>query len=158
MARPTDYTPEIGATICERLASGETLNQILKTEGMPDRVTVWRWQQANETFRNLYAQSRIEQAHFWADDIVDISDDGTRDYKESGDKGPVVDMDHISRSRLRVDTRKFLMSKIVPKIYGDRIAQEITGADGGPIKTESRTDEEAARFAEMLAKAKQRQE
>ena len=135
IGRPTDFNQDIANTICEALASGKTLNDILKGEGMPDRVTVWRWQRANEEFRNLYAQSRIEQAHYWSDEIVDISDDGSRDYKESGDRGTVVDMDHIARSRLRVDTRKFLMAKIVPKIYGDRIAQEITGADGGPIQT-----------------------
>lgn len=123
---------------------------------MPDRVTVWRWQRANEDFRNLYAQSRMEQAHYWSDEIVDISDDGSRDYKESGDRGPVVDMDHIARSRLRVDTRKFLMAKIVPKIYGDRIAQEITGADGGPVQMESsRTEAEKLEFVAMLAKARE---
>lgn len=147
MARPTDYTEEIAGKILEGLAMGKTLNQILLDEGMPDRVTVWRWQKANEEFRNLYAQSRIEQAHYWSDEIIDISDDGSRDYKESGDKGPVVDMDHIARARLRVDTRKFLMAKIVPKIYGERIAQEITGADGGPIQSASVTlppDQEAA--------------
>lgn len=180
MARPTDYNQTIADQICERMASGETLTHIVKSEGMPDRTTVWRWQRANEEFRNAYMESRIEQAHFWADEIIDISDDGSRDYRESGDRGPVVDTDHISRSRLRVDTRKFLMAKVVPKIYGDKLTQEITGPDGGLIQTKqhvspdmeaqilriaaiqqgltppsfTRTDEETARFAEMVAEAR----
>lgn len=153
IGRPTDFNQEIATTICERLASGKTLNDILKEEGMPDRVTVWRWQRANEEFRNLYAQSRMEQAHYWSDEIVDISDDGSRDYKESGDRGLVVDMDHIARSRLRVDTRKFLMAKIVPKIYGDKIAQEITGADGGPVMTQTLSPEAEQQLKTLVSLA-----
>jgi hypothetical protein len=68
-----------------------------------------------------------------ADELLDISDDATNDYmirKNGDDDEEVVNHDHIARSRLRVDTRKWLLSKMLPKVFGDKITQEVTGKDG----------------------------
>jgi hypothetical protein len=56
-----------------------------------------------------------------------------------------VDHDHIARSKLRVDTRKWLLAKCLPKIYGDRVVNEVVGRDGGPIETKDTSDLETAR-------------
>jgi hypothetical protein len=61
-----------------------------------------------------------------------ISDDGRNDYTETED-GEVPNHEHIQRSRLRVDSRKWLASKLVPKKYGDKVSAEVSGPDGGPI-------------------------
>lgn len=71
----------------------------------------------------------------FAEEILEISDDGTNDWmkRKVGDEViDVVDHEHIQRSKLRVDSRKWLMSKIAPKRYGEKVA--VTGADGGPIQ------------------------
>jgi hypothetical protein len=112
---------------------GETLTDICKEDHMPERRTVIRWKNAREAFGLAYARAREDQAHAWADEIVSIADDGRRDYVKTEDGREIVDHDHIQRSKLRVDTRKFLMAKIAPRLYGDKVALEHTGKDGAPL-------------------------
>lgn len=136
--RPSDYTPEIAAIICGRLANGESLREVCADEGFPDKSTVFRWLAARDEFRDQYARAREVQVEHWADEIVEIADDGTNDWIErqnsDGSTYEAVNSDHINRSRLRVDARKWLMSKLAPKKYGDKITQEVTGAGGGPVQ------------------------
>lgn len=137
MARPSDYSPELIATICERLSLGESLREICLSEEMPDKSTVMRWLSKHEEFRDQYAHAREAQADHWADEILEIADDGTNDWTErqnrDGSTQEVIDSEHINRSRLRVDTRKWLMARMAPKKYGDKVTQEVTGNDGGPL-------------------------
>lgn len=70
-----------------------------------------------------------------ADEVMDISDDGANDWMQRNDPdnpGYVVNGEHQARSRLRVDTRKWYLSKLAPKRYGDKI--ELSGPDGQPIQ------------------------
>lgn len=121
--RPADYTDEIGDRICEELAKGRSLNAICKVEGMPDDSTVYRWILAThntdlDQFRDKYALAREIQYQRMADEIVDIADDGTNDYViANSEEGELcrVNPEAIGRSRLRVDARKWFMSKVLPK-------------------------------------------
>lgn len=124
MARPTKYNEKLDKEICERLASGESLNAICKSEHMPDRTNVMRWLLATDNpvydkFRTNYAQAREIQYQCMADDIIDICDDGSNDYMvrhgKDGEESWVLNGEHVQRSRLRVDTRKWFMSKVLPK-------------------------------------------
>lgn len=127
---------EIGKAICEKIALGDSLNAICKEDGMPDKATVIRWAMERSedpnAFCNQYARARQIQAELRADEIIDIADDNSLDFKE--DNGRVsVDHENIQRARLRVDTRKWYLSKVLPKVYGDKLA--ISGdPDGAPIK------------------------
>ena len=120
------------------MAEGESLRQICQDEHLPSRRTVLRWADANEEFCHQYTRAREFLVEYWADEIIAIADDGTNDYIEreskDGSKTVVVDHEHINRSRLRVDARKWLMSKILPKRYGNKI--EHTGADGDGLIVE----------------------
>ena len=100
---------------------------------MPAKSTVCRWLAADKSFQDQYARAREVQADSWADDILDISDDGSNDTYTDGDGNERTNQDVIARSRLRVDTRKWLMARMAPKKYGDKITQEHQGADGGPL-------------------------
>jgi hypothetical protein len=84
---------------------------------MPDRVTVWRWQKENEAFRSQYARAREQQAETFADEIITIADRA----------------EDANIARLQVDARKWAASKLAPKKYGDKITNEHTGPDGGPM-------------------------
>ena len=75
-------------------------------------------------------RARERQADFMASQTVDIADDTTKD---SGFAGSVA----VARSRLRIDARKWLASKLAPKKYGDKIDATLSGPDGGPIQTEN---------------------
>lgn len=100
---------------------------------MPGKSTVCRWLAENKAFQDQYARAREVQADSWADDILDIADDGRNDTYTDSEGNERTNQDVIARSRLRVDTRKWLMARMAPKKYGDRVTQEHQGADGGPL-------------------------
>lgn len=135
--RPSDFTPEIAAEVCERIAVGRSIRSIVTDDDMPAERTIYQWLQAHEEFAQQYARARAAQADVMAEEILDIADNGTNDYvtrtNGSGEEFEAVDYDHIARSKLRVDARKWLMSKMAPKKYGDKITQEVTGANGAPL-------------------------
>ncbi len=71
-----------------------------------------------------------------AEELLAIADEGENDWmamrRKDGELEHVPDHEHINRSRLRVDTRKWLLAKALPKIYGDKVQH--TGSDGeGPV-------------------------
>lgn len=93
---------------------------------MPARKTVNLWISNNKRGEgDNYARAREDYQDKVFEEILTISDDGSRDYTVDEDDGrEVVDHDHIQRSRLRVDSRKWMLSKMDPKKYGDRIQQD----------------------------------
>lgn len=123
--RPSTYTPELADSICAALTDGKSMRQIEQLDGMPSARTVYRWLRENEAFRQQYAGAREEQADHMLWEILTISDDNSRDAVEieiaPGVKVMQVDQDVIQRSKLRVDTRKWAMSKLAPKKYGDKL-------------------------------------
>ncbi len=108
--RPSTYTPEIATAICERLAAGETLRAICRAEGMPPEGTVRGWviDNAGPGFAERYTRARDIGQDVRADEVLEIAD---------GFDGKETD-----RDRLRVDARKWYLSKLAPKRYGDRLA------------------------------------
>jgi hypothetical protein len=135
--RPSNYSPEITTAICVRLGLGESLREICRDEDMPDKSTVMRWLATHAEFRDQYAGAREAQADYYAEEIIEISDDGSNDWmtrkNADGTDVEVENKEVLSRSKLRVDTRKWLMARMAPKKYGDKITQEVTGADGAPL-------------------------
>jgi len=124
--RPKGYTEKIAQQICDQIAEGYSLRKICKQQGYPSKTAVFRWllDDSLKGFRDQYARAREMQAQGWADDIIDIADDGENDtYIASVDDEAVerTNFDNIQRSRLRVDARKWILSKLLPKKYGDKI-------------------------------------
>jgi hypothetical protein len=131
--RPSTYTPEIAEEICARLANGESLNRICRDEQMPDRTTVQLWVITDrEGFSRKYTRSREIGLDVMAEDLLDIADDGRNDLQVDEEGARHVDMEHINRSRLRVDTRKWYLSKLAPKRYGDTL--KLQGDAEAPLK------------------------
>ncbi len=135
MARPTKYSEEIATIICSCLAEGESLRSICKNEDLPSRETVRNWLKTNEAFLGQYVRAREEQADNFAEEILEIADDATNDFMErkrqDGSTEEVFDKEHVQRSKLRVDARKWLMSKMAPTKYGEKL--ELGGPDGQAI-------------------------
>lgn len=105
---------------------------------MPCAATVFKWLRVHPEFVEQYARAKEEQADALAEELLDIADDGSNDWMErrnsdDGATGWQLNGEHIQRSRLRVDTRKWIASKLKPKKYGERIANEHSGPDGKPI-------------------------
>jgi terminase small subunit-like protein len=133
VGRPSDYGPDIAAHICAEIAAGKSMREICRADGMPDMRTVFRWLAAHAEFCQQYARAREAQADYMAEEILEIADDATNDWTKREDGSDAVNTEVVQRSRLRVDARKWLMAKLQPKKYGDRIAQEVTGGDGLPL-------------------------
>jgi hypothetical protein len=127
IGRPTDFTEEKASLILALMVEGLSIKKICEQPEMPDPRTIFRWLSANETFRHNYAKAQQDRTTAFAEEMLEIADQ----YDNLSDK---LDVEHIQRARLRIDTRKWLMSKMDPKRYGDKLTQEHTGADGGPVQ------------------------
>lgn len=155
--RPTDYTPELAALICERIASGLSMRTVCKADDIPNAATVFLWIQRHKEFAEQYALATAARAHAHAEDTIDIADDASNDWMETHDPdnpGYKLNGEHINRSRLRVDTRKWFASKCFPKKYGEKVQTELTGAEGKDLIPEVSDLELARRVAFLFAQAK----
>jgi hypothetical protein len=117
--RPSDYDRETALKICDQLALGKSLRKICDDPAMPGFRTVFQWLESNQEFAQQYARAREIQADYLAEEGMDIAD-STQD---------------PAKARLQIDARKWFASKVAPKKYGDKITQEFSGPDGGPIPT-----------------------
>jgi hypothetical protein len=133
--RPSDYSLDMALAICERIADGESLRAICKDDDMPARSTVFRWLSLEEGFSDLYARAKEESAELFAEEIVEIADEreGKAIMADGQEVAVVFDGNAVARNRLRVDARKWVAAKLKPRKYGDKIQQEVTGADGAPL-------------------------
>jgi hypothetical protein len=105
MSKPTKYTPELFERVCEGIAEGNSLRKVCSAPDMPDRACVRRWMIANPELAIQYARAKEERAEVFADEIMEIADNAT---------DPQV-------ARLQVDARKWIASKMLPRIYGDKV-------------------------------------
>lgn len=158
--RLTIFTQELADLICERLAEGQSLRTVCRADDMPAMSSVFRWLRLDEKFSEQYARAKENAADAVFEEMMDIADDGTNDWMERLDKdqkpiGWMLNGEHVQRSKLRIDTRKWQLSKMKPKKYGDSIA--VTGKDGAPLAPPvilpTMAPDEAARLYRELLKA-----
>jgi hypothetical protein len=134
--KPYPWTPEIEAEIFERLANAEPLADICEDDWLPSARTVYRRLKDDEPFRQRYAHAREMQADTIFDEILQIADDARNDWMErkgAEDKGWTENGEHIQRSRLRIDARKWMAGKLRPKVYGDKLEVSGAGDDGAHV-------------------------
>jgi hypothetical protein len=111
------------------------MSSICKELGISTTV-VHSWINSNEEFSKNYARAKEWQADFLAEEILEIADDSSEDVVTifvDGRKKEVENKEFVNRSRLRVDARKWIASKLKPKKYGDVIKAELSGPEGAPI-------------------------
>lgn len=137
--KPVRFTAALGDLICNLLAEGKSLVTICKLENKPHVSTVFDWlakgtgemaREPYKTFADKYARAREAQAEFYASEIIDIADDATQDELFTDEGKRVCNAEFVMRSKLRVDARKWVASKLLPKKYGEKIQAEHTGKDG----------------------------
>jgi hypothetical protein len=121
--RPSKYSIELAHEICKVIASSsESLQRMCnERDHWPDRPTIFTWLNKHEEFRNMYTKAKQDQVSAYVDDIVEISDHAASDTILDSKGNEIENREWVNRSRLRVDTRKWLASKLVPRLYGDRI-------------------------------------
>jgi hypothetical protein len=134
MGRPSAFTQQMADKICELIASGKSQRSISEMPGMPSAPTVQKWQVDREDFLLQYAHARSARADRMAEEIIEIADDGLNDTYVDDQGNVKVAQDVVARSKLRVDARKWLASKMAPKKYGDKIETTLKGDAEAPIK------------------------
>ena len=125
--RPTTYNEEIAALICERVATSTLgLNKLCELhDDLPVKSTVNLWRYKHPEFSTSYAVAKLKQADLLAEECLSIADDDSGDTKINALTGEEVpNTEFIARSRLRIDTRKWLAAKLLPKQYGPVVADD----------------------------------
>lgn len=180
VGRPRKYDrAAVAEHICSQLKAGRSLDDICKRDaGMPDTGTFMQWlaEDSPPGISHEYAQAREIGYALLAEEIIKLSDktgEWVEVHKTDSDGKPLFDKagnpvmhkvhvplsaDVIAHKRLQIDTRKWMLSKMLPKIYGDRVTQEHTGAGGGPIALaavdlKGLSDDELERMQLLLSKA-----
>jgi hypothetical protein len=123
MVRPTSYSAERAKRICDLVAEGESLRTISEMRGMPARRTVRGWLNAHPEFEREYEVARRERTDNLVDESIEIAD------SVSGCTDPTA----VQAARLRIDTRRWLASKLLPERFGDHKRVEMTGKAGAPL-------------------------
>jgi len=136
MARPSEYDVEIAADICLAMSTKSLgLAAICDSDSrFPDPKTFYRWMLDHEELRQLYARAKDAQLQVLADEIQQIADEPQPGevITIKGDEREVKIADMLEHRKLRIESRKWLLAKLAPKKYGDKLQH--TGADGeGPV-------------------------
>ena len=152
MAYSQEEIDSIFNIICDRIIEGESVKTILRDEDMPSSKTFWKWLNEDKEKVNQYARAKELYAESVFEDIILISD-GTGDDILIDEEGKEqVNHQVIQRDRLRVDSRKWALSKMNPKKYGERVNKDLN------IKTNSESemsdDELKKRLGEIIGKRK----
>lgn len=122
MGRPSSFSQEIADKLCEQMAEGRSIRNIVKTdEGMPALSTVFKWLKDFPAFSEQYARAREMQADALFEELTEVAEDALN--AESAVE--------VSARKLIVDTHKWRLSKIVPKRFGDKL--ELAGNAESPL-------------------------
>lgn len=115
--RPTTYTDDLAEKICSRIAEGESVRSVSKDNDMPALSTIMKWKHDFPEFSEQYNEAKQSQVEHLFNELLEIADTG----------------EDVARDRLRVDTRKWFLSKVAPKIYGDKIDMTTDGEKLTPL-------------------------
>lgn len=118
MARPTIYSEELAEKICERIAEGESVRSIALDGEMPNASTIHRWViQDEQGFCKQYEEAKQIGLEVRAEELEKIAET----------------MEDLQRAKLVVDTKKWNMSKIAPKRFGDKSTLVSEDEDGKQV-------------------------
>jgi hypothetical protein len=131
MARPTSYTPEMARRICEELASSGSLRAVCRNEWAPNRSTITRWVVDNVNgFAAEYARAKELGIDDFVEETLEIADEDPARNLHGVDSGAVA------HAKVRIETRRWLAERMLPRKYGSKSGLELTGSDGGPVKSQ----------------------
>lgn len=127
---PAEWMPKI----LEQLRDGATLRQVCRQEGYPSPAWVLKVKEADPVLREQYARAREDGYHAMAEEVIEAADDGRNDWEErerkDGSTFIALNAEAVARSRLRFDARRWLLSKALPKVYGERQQHQLIDSEG----------------------------
>ena len=123
MARGKSFPDSVWLSILEQIADGKPLREICRQDGMPGYWTVYAYRNENEEYRKLFTESRDCGFDVIADESLEIIDAATPE--------------NIQVAKARADHRLKLLAKWSNR-YSDKITNEHTGPNGGPMQTDNK--------------------
>lgn len=126
--------------ILDRIANGESLRSVCRSEGMPATSTVMEWMAEDAAVAEQYARAMVARADYHFEkcieiasqrpEMVDADEGGDTNHKAGGSR---MDTGCVAWQRLQLDAHKWAASKLAPKKYADKL--DLTHADptGGPV-------------------------
>lgn len=131
MPRPTVFTPELGALVCEKLAECGSLRRVCRDDpSMPTDNRVRQWVVDFPWFGEAYARAKQAGIDSLVEEGMDIVDEAPPS-TESG----ATDSGHVAWAKTRAEYRRWLAERMAPRRYGALQKLEHSGPDGGAIKT-----------------------
>lgn len=115
--RPEIWDPLWADKICERLANGDSLRTVCKDPQMPGMTTVFKWLREHDEFAKQYARATEERAEAFAEDIL-VDAENAPNVVLGIDKS---DNARVNAVKIKIDTKKWLMAKMKPKKYGEKL-------------------------------------
>ncbi len=128
IGRPPLYTPELGEKVCQLIEAGASMAEVKLCRELPSYATIYTWIGQDPAFRARYQAACEVRAEVLAEQVLEIADDGAGDWVDGARGGRVVDREHIQRSKVRIEARKWRIAMIAPKTHGlKRLASEPEG-------------------------------
>ena len=123
MGRKSTFTKAIGEKVCDLIAEGSTLREVCKKiKGLnPATIVKWTMAKANSDFGKQYARARQVAYGLLEDEIRDVNSEITRTNTQFGNP---VDAASVQAAKLKADNLKWILSKRLPKDYGDNVGKE----------------------------------
>lgn len=133
--RPSSYTPEIAEEICDRIASGETLTALCREQSMPALRTVMGWLDKPE-FAPRYARAKYLRLEVMAEEIKQLADECREGVKTKVADGITETWtgDMVERSKLQIESRKWLLARLAATTYGDGVGQLAPSQTGNTVQ------------------------
>ncbi len=149
--RPTKYSKELAAKICREVAiSTKGLTHICADNAeFPSPASVYLWRLVHKEFSDNYAQAKRNQADLLVEEIIEISDNSALDVTIDDEGNEKINHEIVARARLRVDTRKWIACKLLPKVYGDKSEVINTSIEDEELKA---TVEDLRKTVDLLKK------
>lgn len=126
--RPSNFADDLAKEICFHVASGLSLRKIERIEGMPSMRTIMDWLDENTEFAQHYARAKDVALQAIAEEIIEIGDNENED---------------PNSRRVRIDARKWILAKLLPKKYGDSVSTPVVNvgvAVNNTLSEERRAD------------------
>ena len=119
-AHEVRYSDELAIKVCERIATTPiSMALICRQPDMPSYTAFFRWLRDHEDFREMYVIAKQEQVELLIEQCIDIVDDDSNDIITTDDGRKIINTAAVRRAKMKVDFRKWLASKLLPRKYGN---------------------------------------
>jgi hypothetical protein len=135
--RPQSYTPELAKEICDVITSTSKGTKRLCAEysHWPCQDTLFTWLKQYPEFSEQYKRAKICQVELLVDELIDIADDSSQDLVTDESGTVRYNAGCVARSKLRIETRKWIAARLVPRVYGTK-GDEDSYTSNGAISEE----------------------